>query len=328
MGMRYIELDDICHLNQVYKNNGDLALKNKRRRESYYFNMTDPNSKISLITTIGILPNRKLITGFILIIKDNKIMRLRPLIQYKTPIFNDHSFYLKGLEYKVDGPNWILRYNSEDINFNLKFEPINKVFQYITREQDLILNSIGSQHYEQFGIFKGEFAYRPSRTGKDELVEIGPCFGHRDHSWGIRDWSLMERYRLFCCAFSKDLAFNLWEGWLSNINSKFVKGFVFNGEKNFRIIKSKVDTKYYSNTKIPDTAIVTVTDQFGNNYSFQTEVNLSIPVPPKQSLLYECLSEMEYNGNIGYGLTEYLFHEPDILSRGLAFLKLFRYVYF
>jgi hypothetical protein len=325
MGMRYIELDDLSHLNKVYKSTGDATLNHKQWRESYYFNVTDRSSKISLITTIGILPNRKLITGFVLIIKNNKIMRLRPLLQYKTPIFNDQSFYLKGLEFTVDGPNWILRYNSEDISFNLKFEPINKVYQYITHDHDLILHSIGSQHYEQFGLYKGEFAFRPSRSGKYELVEIDPCLGHRDHSWGIRDWSVMERYRLFCCAFSNELAFNLWEGWLLNGNSKFVKGYVFNGDRNIGIIRSKVDNKYHSNGKMPDRADISVTDEHGNSYKFQTRVNLSIPVPPAQSILYECPSEMEYNRKIGYGLTEYLFHEPDFLNRWWVLLKLFRY---
>jgi hypothetical protein len=135
----------------------------------------------------------------------------------------------------------------------------------------------------------------------------------------------MERYRLFCFGFSKEFAFNLWEGWLRNSNKKFLKGFVFNGEENIRIITSKVNTQYQNSGIIPERASISVIDKFGKRYHFDCCMNLSIPVPPKQSILCECLSEMAYNGTKSYGLSEYLFHEPNLLNRGWVFLKLLRY---
>lgn len=314
MSLRYIELDDISHLNQQTSHPKNGLYYSKLWRESYYFNMTDPKSGYSFISTIGILPNKKLITGFFLIIKDNKIIKLKPLIRREKPIFNDYSFELKGLEYIVEGPYWIIKYTSTNLKFEIIFKPINKIFSYINTKEDSILNSVGSQHFEQFGVFKGEFVFGNNR------VEIGPCFGHRDHSWGIRDWSIMDRYRLFCCAFSKEFAFNLWEGWINN--KKFLKGYIFDGAENRRLLKSKVTTSYQKNGKQPIKANISVLDESNTKFNITSQVKFSIPLPPRQSIMYETLAEMHYNKRTGYGLSEYLFHEPNLIPRFWILLKL------
>jgi hypothetical protein len=318
MILRYLELDHINHLNKLYNNPNDDVYKSKLWRESYYFNMTDPKSGYSLISTIGILPNKKLISGFFLIIKDNKIIKLKPLIKRKKPIFNDCSFELNGLEYIIEGPYWILKYCSNEIRFEIKFEPINRLYPYITSKSDSILNSIGSQHYEQFGVYTGEFVLG------DERVEIGPCFGHRDHSWGIRDWSVVDKYRLFCCAFSKEFAFNLWEGWINNI--RFLKGFVFDGYDNRKIIECNVCTSYEKKGKQPIDADIFILDELGRKYNIKSSTQFSIPVPPRKSIMYENLAEMYFKNQRGFGLSEYLFHEPHLTPRLWILLKLLTYL--
>ncbi len=324
MSLRYIELDDISHLNQATRDLKNNEHRSKLWRESYYFNMTDPTSGLSLITTIGILPNRNLITGFVLVFKDYKILKLKPLFNRKRQGYNDYSFDINGLEYIIEGPKWVLKFRSKDLEFELRFEPINKIYPYVTQDSDIILNSIGSQHYEQFGIYKGEFVINKNR------VEIDPCFGHRDHSWGIRDWSVMDRYRLFCCAFSKEFAFNLWEGWISNSDMKFVKGYIFDGNQNIKLVESKVTTNYQNKDRNPIKAEISVLDEWGKKYDFTSNVKVSIPVPPRQSIIYESLAEIQCKGTrsypTGHGLLEYLFHEPYIFSRCWVFFKLFRYL--
>jgi hypothetical protein len=280
--------------------------------------MTDPKSGFSFISTIGILPNRKLITGFFLIIKNNEIIKLKPLICRKKPVFNDYSFELKGLEYIIEGPYWILKYNSKKVKFEIRFEPLNKIFSYITTESDKVFDSIGSQHYEQFGVFKGEFVLGSER------VEMGPCFGHRDHSWGIRDWSIIDKYRLFCCAFSKEFAFNLWEGWINN--KKFLKGYIFDGNHNSEIVQSQVLTSYSKNGRQPLEAKISILDEQGRKYYITSQVNHSIPIPPRQSIMYESVAEMFNGKSKGYGLMEYLFHEPSLTLRFWIFLKLLNYL--
>lgn len=311
---RYIDLDNFSHLIRQSKGGG--VYDHRLWRESYYFNMNDPRSGLSLITTIGILPNRKLLTGFFLLIKDNKTILLKPIIERKPAVFKDYSFDIKGLKYSVEGANWRLSYDSRKYIFDILFTPLNRIYGYVNGEKDLIFSSIGSQHYEQFGMFEGEAIV----SGKK--YDIGPCYGHRDHSWGIRDWSAVDRYRLFCCVFSRDFAFNIWQGSIGG--TTFLKGYVFDGEFNIDLTGCDIETIYTQNGKEPVETSICFSAENNRTFEVECRTMYSMPVPPRSSILYECISEMRWGSETGYGLQEYLYHEPNPLVRVFTFLKLLK----
>jgi len=306
MAYDYIEIDDIDHLLEQSKGGG--VFEDPRWRESYYFNMTDMKSGISLITTLGFLPNKKRTAGFILLMKDNKTILLRPQVVFERPQYTDGVFRAHDLEYAIQGVNWRIKYHSKNVKLDVKFQPLNKLFAYAYGDPtDAAFEKIGTQHYEQSGTFTGRLFH----NGK--WNEIGPCYGHRDHSWGIRDWSAVEKYRLFCCTFSDDLAFNLWEGRMEGRD--FLRGYVFDGEENTRIEGSSVTTKYMSNGLEPKNAVVKLIDEKGRKFKVKCKVVSSHPFPPKSSILYETIARMEMDGHIGHGLLEYLYHIPNPLRR-------------
>jgi hypothetical protein len=316
MSNGYIDLDNFSHLPQAEAGKGDF--KSKLWRESYYFNMTDPRSGFTIITTIGILPNKNLNTGLLLIIKNNKIQFLKPLIERKRVRFNDYSFSIKGLNYSIEGTDWLLKYKSKTCTMNIHFRPLNKIFSYINDESDIIFKSIGTQHYEQFGVFNGELDINNTKT------IIGPAFGHRDHSWGIRDWSSVDFYKLFCCVFKKDLAFNLWQGNISN--RPFIKGYVFDGESNVKIAESNIIDRYKGRTKCPKSSVIRIKDEKGRRFEIGCTTKFSLQAPPRGSIVYECVGEMRCSGKKGYGVQEYLYHEPNKLYRTFVFIKLLRFI--
>jgi hypothetical protein len=56
--LSYIEIDNLSHLLKQRRSlTGEYTQKNWR--ESYYFNATDEKTGLSLITTIGIVPNKR-----------------------------------------------------------------------------------------------------------------------------------------------------------------------------------------------------------------------------------------------------------------------------
>ena len=181
---------------------------------------------------------------------------------------------------------------------------------------DNTFSRIGSQHYEQFGTFTGMMALGHG----NEKMRIGPCLGHRDHSWGIRDWSAVDRWRLFCCAFSKEFAINLWEGRI--VSRDFVKGYVFDGTRNTAIIKSRVSTRYKRDGRRPERATITVQDEAGREYEIQCKVLSCVTFPLKGSVLYETFSHMRCNGMAATGLLEYLYHENSRVPRIGTYLRL------
>jgi len=312
----YIDLDHISHLNRQRKGGG--VYENKRWRESYYFSMTDPASKISVITTIGILPNRKLNTGLLTIIKAGRLVCIIPLFERREVRFIDYSFSIKNLSYSIEGTDWRLEYESGKFKMDLLFRPLNKIYSYFPEGDDSFFSCIGSQHYEQFGLFSGLL------TIKNEQIELRSVLGHRDHSWGIRNWNPVDRYRLFCCAFSRNFAFNLWEG--SIYGTGFLKGYIFDGIENTKLLDAKIVDDPGKDMRMPKSAVINLRDTKRREFRVDCSTMFSLKIPPRRSIMYESIGLFSCSGETGFGVQEYLYHEPNALYRLGVFLRLLRYL--
>lgn len=306
MKSRYLDLDNINHLIQQSKGGG--IYDERLWRESYYFNMTDPDSGISIITTIGLLPNRKRSAGFLLIMEKGRSIFLKPFLSLKKPVFSGYEFRIGDLRYSVEGTDWRLKYDGKKVKMNIRFSPINRIYPYRKDDEDeWIFERIGAQHYEQFGIFNGTL----NLNGNEHW--IGPCFGHRDHSWGIRDWSSIDRYSLHCCVFSDTLAFNLWEGSIRG--RTFFKGCIFDGEENVDIVEQSIDTDHRSNGREPIRSRLSFRDSRNRRFDVLCTSVVSVPFPTPGSLVHEGIGRMRCGDHAGYGLQEYLWHFPNRIRR-------------
>ena len=296
--LNYLEVNDISHL--ITQHTNSYPYTEPLWRESYYFHVTDPNSKITLITTIGILPNKNRIMGFILLLQQGKVLYFKPIIEFSKKLFEENKFFVGALGYSVRSTNWEISFHSKKCKISLTFHPLNKIYQYIENEDNNRFERIGTQHYEQSGFFSGEIVLN------NERIQFNNSAGHRDHSWGIRDWACIENYRLFCCTFSTNLSINLWEGIM---NSKpFIKGYVFDGKKNLKVLKSKALTVYKKGSIEPKNVKLFLEDENKVKYEVNCEVVSSLPFPTKGSILFETSSKMRCNGQTSYGLVEYLNH--------------------
>jgi hypothetical protein len=308
----YLDLENVNHLFE--QSIGEGTYRDTLWRESYYFNMTDPENNISVITTIGQLPNKKRDAGFLLIIKDKRPVFLKPLVSFKKPVFTGYEFNIGELRYSVHGTDWRLSYAGKGVNMDIWFTPMNRIYPYRKSDEDeWIFERIGTQHYEQFGKFCGFIELRGNE------YQIGPCLGHRDHSWGIRDWNAVDRYSLHCCAFSNELAFNLWEGCIRG--RSFFKGFIFDGENNFDIIEHNVRTEFQVNHREPIRSDLSFVDSRNREFIVQCTSEVSVPFPPPGSIVHEGIGRMVCNGIEGYGLQEYLWHYPNKFLRLPYFFK-------
>jgi hypothetical protein len=311
MTLGYIDLKGISHLDLQARGGG--VYDDKMWRESYYYVMSDPNSGIVLITTMGFRPNKPRSEGFVLVLKDGKPVHFDLLVAFGRPVQDRYDLRLKGLEYAVEGAGWRLRYRSKRCTVDVLFTPVNKIFQYITDDMPGAFERIGSQHYEQTGSYEGRIVL------DGETYSVGPCFGHRDHSWGIRDWSSVNRYRLFCCGFSNELAFNLWE---AKVDGKdFMRGYVFDGTRNSAVVQSRVRTIFQDDGRTPVSATIELEDDEGRKYEIECRVLGCVQFPPKECILYETVAEMRCNGKVSWGLLEYLFHETRAVPRLRAYMK-------
>jgi len=316
--MGFLEIKDLSHLLEQKR-----GLKNEHTnnnwRESYYFNATDEKRQISLITTIGILPNKGRCSGFVIIIKNKKIALVKLLITNEIRWHETDRFSLKGLSYQIEGIDWRLRYNSKKCKFNLLFRPINEFYAYEKGKNENNIRpfkNLASQHIEQAGLFEGDI------TLKGKQINFGPSPGHRDHSWGVRDWSSVDSYWLFSCTFGQERAFNLWRGSIQNDN--FDVGYVFDSGINKEIISSNIKGHYKSKGKEPLGAEISFIDENNKKHKVRCEVLCSIPIPLNKCIIYETIARMQYDNYIGYGLLERLVNDKNPLHKLQSLLEIKR----
>jgi hypothetical protein len=305
MAFGYIETEDICHLDRT----NERSFSDPNWRESYYFNMTDPRRGISMITTLGMVPNKKRTSGFVLVTKDGKTSLLRPVGKIGKPAFSDRTLGSGGLIYSVEGVNWRIEYRSRRVDLDLLFRPLNEVFPY-SREGDGPIECIATQHYEQAGTFRGKL-----RIGGDRF-DIGPCYGHRDHSWGIRDWSGIDAYTLLSCTFSDRSAVNIWSGEIDG--RTFLRGYVFDGKRNAEVVSARIDP-FFSLGGRPVSCSFELEDVEGMEYQVGTRVISDHVFPPTGSIVHETIAEIRMDDQVGFGLLEFLERTNSVRRFGATF---------
>ncbi|UCG70359.1 MAG: hypothetical protein JSV09_04895 [Thermoplasmata archaeon] len=303
--LRYLEIGELSHL-LLQRRSNTAPFTHKNWRESYYFNATDEKKQLSLITTIGILPNRRRSSGFVIIIHKGKIALAKLLITRDIKWHETDSFCIRGLTYNVEGIDWHLGYRSKKYNFNMLFRPINEFYQYNKEDdQQNQGNSrmLFSQHIEQAGIFKGEIELNGNRIG------FGPSPGHRDHSWGVRSWSSIDSYWLFSCTLGKDRAFNLWKG--SSQGKPFQSGYYFDSKRNLKILSSEIRGQDTGKMGEPGGSEINFWDEEGEKHEVKCQVICSVPIPLPGSIVYETIAKIRLDNRWGFGLLERHVHDTN-----------------
>jgi hypothetical protein len=314
--LSYLEIQDLSHL-LLQKRSNNSPFTHKNWRESFYFNATDDKNKLSLITTIGILPNKRRSSGFVIIIHKGRIALAKLLITRDIRWHETDRCGIRGLSYNVEGIDWRLGYRSKRCNFDILFRPVNKFYSYNKDEnQGNRGNSrmLFSQHIEQAGIFAGEIELNSDK------IDFGPSPGHRDHSWGIRNWSLIDSYWLFSGTFGKDHAFNLWKG--SSQGKPFHNGYYFKSERNLEILSSEIKGQYIGNKREPKGSEITFKDEEGEKHNVKCQVICSVPIPLTRCIVYETIARMELDNEMGFGLLERHVHDANPIHKVKALANL------
>jgi hypothetical protein len=308
-GLNYIEIQELSHL-LLQRRSSIYPFTDVNWRESYYFNATDEKKQISLITTIGILPNRGRCSGFVIILLKGRIAFVKLLMTKNIRWHETDSFRIRDLYYNIEGIDWRLNYTSKKCSFEILFRPINEYYYYVNKDDKKSANNferLFSQHIEQAGLFEGEVFLNGDK------LRFGPSPGHRDHSWGIRDWSSIDNYWLFSCTFGMKTAFNLWKGFARG--NSFYAGYIFNSGKNLEIISPRIKGQSVNNMGEPIGCEISFKDEKGRDHRIRCEVICSVPIPMPKCIIYETLAKMEYGDKVGYGLLERLVHDINPLNK-------------
>ena len=169
-----------------------------------------------------------------------------------------------------------------------------------------ILKVAASKHYEQGMNATGVVKFKENGQIKEER-EI-TCYGHRDHSWGLRNWLLIDKWNWIACQFD-DCTIN--SSRIELLGKIITQGFISTSEKHERVTDVEVETVYgfEGNDAVPKSStfrITTPTEEF--TIVSKTSKSMHIQRPTEQGIteVYEQIVKFEKNGVFGYGISEYM----------------------
>ncbi|WP_439031281.1 DUF7064 domain-containing protein [Gordonia terrae] len=148
---------------------------------------------------------------------------------------NFDDFRIGNLEVHVgdDFTTATAAYSGADVAISMEFEAFHEPFDYDS--------NIGgcpryqaTNRYEQSGLIRGEL----TRDGKTSAFEVP---GHRDHSWGRRDWDAIHHYK-WLSIVGADRAANIMVALVEG--ETIYNGYVFVDGQLSPVVSAKVDTKY------------------------------------------------------------------------------------
>lgn len=306
--------------------------------ESYYFNFFDPRKGIGGWTRIGFLPNQELDHGLLalywkdrtfaffdrkrisvrvgqLALGDLQNVCLEPTRAWKISFSGDLVELGPGeaIGIKGDGQG-----EKADTAIDLTFEGVSPPFDVRSVDSgvlaDLLLESgarmadarlarrVSSRHYEQAGKVTGRI-----RVGSEEASFDGG--GHRDHSWGVRDWTVPNYWNFSTFQFGDEMAYSFSRVSVGNMVLRF--GHLIENGNNRAVHEGSMSVE--ESESCQRTIEMRMADLSGDLTQVLGTVIRSIPVvfetPVGQTVIDEALTEYRWKDQVGLGVFETLSNE-------------------
>jgi len=306
--------------------------------ESYYFNFMDRSTGMGGYTRIGILPNQESDVGAMMLFAGGR--RLLVAVEGGRVQADAGGLRIGGIRLERVEPlrRWRLIFEGEmlDIPYSRKmsaasaatagttrvdldvtFEGLAPCFDFKdsdpralaemiisarTRMRDLgRVSRVSGEHYEQAGKCSGAIA-----VGGVENVLSGS--GHRDHSWGIRDWSAPRLWTWLTAQFDGGPAFNLSRVAIESVD--IFNGFICRDGKNFPVRRATLETRFEDDGVTQRSLKLTMEDTGGKVIEVVGRVLTVIPLDLRarghSTLVNEGLAEYSCEGRTAFGIAEYL----------------------
>ncbi|MBD3228004.1 MAG: hypothetical protein GF329_07425 [Candidatus Lokiarchaeota archaeon] len=290
--------------------------------ESWYFNFIDEQAGVDWVSRISYNPfDMKSNVLSVLFIDNNPQVYVNRLKIDEMP--EDRWDLDKKVTYELVKPHseWNLKFEDRkfelDLNWKARFESFSylegiDILEYLEDYIDLI-GKASQQHYEQGGIVKGTLKLKK----KNQERKIN-CLGHRDHSWGIREWQAVDKWNWISAQF-EDKTINIAKVIIGD--NILVSGFISTKDANIRIkdveIKTEIieyEDKFGSKNKRPEKSRFEITDIDDKKYIIKsrrrTSIDLPVPIPSKiKTVISEQVHNFSLNGSDyeGTGISEYLY---------------------
>src|SRR3954470_8154546 len=237
-------------------------------QESYYFNWADREGRSFGLARWGINPASRKIDGVLLTMRDGQPEFIYPaggldMGDHEHPPA-EFGLRAKGLSFTMREPlaRWHIGLAGRD-TIDLTWTAFHDAHDYHdglralgAADEDLAL---APAHFEQCGEVRGEVRL----AGKAYEIE---GLGHRDKSWGARDWNAITGWEWLSAQFGEDLAFNATVWYPPDSEETIPGGFVTRDGENRALVATKVDYEWTRLRHVPQRATITFSDYQGDAY--------------------------------------------------------------
>ena len=282
--------------------------------ESWYFNFIDRPNRVFFVSRLSFHMDKKIYQVLLLLVIDSKVkLYFKKIPLDKMP---DNWEFDKKVKYYCIKPmnQWRIKFKNSQIDLEINFKGRFPV--YNSPVDDDIIASIkkglidpdlvsAQMHYEQPMIAKGTLNLKK----KGEIIETRNIkgFGHRDHSWGIRDWVRIDGWNWVSAQF-EDETINFYK--VNALGKTLQSGLIFSKDgNNKKIEKIEVTTKT-KDGKVPVSSIFILTDEKGKKRTLESKTIFSqyMPLPSPKGLteIFEQVVIFTCDDKEGDGISEYL----------------------
>ena len=295
----------------------------EHHNESWYFNSIDLKTSTNLITRVGYRMGTKNIEVMFLIIldKDDDEKNLEYFNRTTIEGYPEDDIYGdEKVKYQCIEPmkKWRLTFNNEKFEVDVICEKRFPPYIYMSQEDpkeiiekygkhlDKLLKVAANFHYEQGINITG--VIRVKKNGQIIEEREVKSRGHRDHSWGTRDWVLIDGWNWICCQ-SNDFTMNFSR--VRAFGFVFEHGFISTADGHEHITNVEVETEYgfKGNESVPKSSTFKVTTpsrQFTIISNTWKSIYMARPTERGITEVYEQIVHFDLEGKKGVGISEYM----------------------
>lgn len=192
-----------------------------------------------------------------------------------------------------------IRWESPQVGLDYQFEAYHPPYSY-ARDPRGCMAYVADDRIEQSGTARGVL-----RLG-DRRIEFDTT-GHRDHSWGTRDWAVFQHYKWVHAQAGADVSVHFWE--VQSLGRTELRGYVYKDGR--QSLVTDVRASYtYEGALNPTAFEATIQDADGRTTTLKARVVSRFQLYPEpQSCLNESAGFGEIDGKPGVAWMEIFFPE-------------------
>jgi hypothetical protein len=286
--------------------------------ESYYFNCYDPAADCGFYSRVGVRPNEGTIdVGLAVWAPGGGLVHERAVREQRE--MTDGDMIVGPVRYQMLEAlkRWRLTADGERVKMDVTFDALMPAIgadgqgRSGTGSSAEARGFVGKGHLEQAGRWSGWIEVGGQRSSLGAEAR-----GNRDKSWGPRRWGGPKMWRWFSINIGDDTHFGGIR--IGTDAGDLHRGWVWRDGEHASIAEWDVTTELEPDGVTHKVSHVKALDKSGRTHSLRADLLRVEPgakgIRPGTTIVNEGLARWEYEGQTGYGISEYL-HQLDAECR-------------